>query len=424
MANVKLASKMNSAIGCSNSRLIGSATPPNGNSISVLARSLLAILPVAAISTAAISSATISTATIGAALLGDVAAVSAAPPRLPFIPFKRIDVDPKKSYEITPENGPWMVFAASFMGEGAEEQAHELVMELRQRHRLPAYIHRKHFDYTEPVQGLGVNRFGEAKKMRHASAKAFDEIAVFVGNYEDLDDPDLQKTLKKIKFLHPEALDITTRERSAQRFAGWRYFSKLLADDEEQRNKGQMGGAFATRNPIRPDENKAASGLDPLVLEMNQDAEFSLLRNRGKYTVKVATFQGVSTSKLDEIAKLERGQIRGKLEEAAIKANKLARALRAEGVEAFEFHDRHESIVCVGSFESVGEELESGQIEINPEILQLMKKYAAEQKPIPGQAQIGLSPRTLKGIAFDVSPIPIEVPRVSIAARYVRSPVR
>jgi hypothetical protein len=361
---------------------------------------------------------------LGLAILGSAVTAVAAPPRLPFIPFKRIDVDPKKTYEITPENGPWMVFAASFIGDGAEEQAHELVMELRQRHRLPAYIHRKHFDYTEPVQGLGVNRFGEAKKMRHASAKAFDEIAVFVGNYEDLDDPDLQKTLKKIKFMHPESLDLTTRERSTQRFAGWRYFSKLLNDDEEQRNKGQMGGAFATRNPIRPDENKAASGLDPLVLEMNQDAEFSLLRNRGKFTVKVATFQGVSTSKLDEIAKLERGQIRGKLEEAAVKAHKLAQALRAEGVDAYEFHDRHESMVCVGGFESVGKELESGQIELDPQILEIMRKYGAEQKPIPGQAVVGLSPRTLNGIPFDVTPVPIEVPKVSIAASYVRSPFR
>ncbi|MFM7073254.1 MAG: hypothetical protein ACKO38_15820 [Planctomycetota bacterium] len=361
---------------------------------------------------------------LGLAILGSAATAFAAPPRLPFIPFKRIDVDPKKSYEITPENGPWMVFAASFIGDGAEEQAHELVMELRQGHRLPAYIHRKHFDYTEPVQGLGVNRFGEIKKMRHVSAKAFDEIAVFVGNYEDLDDPDLQKTLKKIKFMHPESLDLTTRDRSTQRFAGWRYFSKLLNDDEEQRKKGQMGGAFATRNPIRPDENKAASGLDPLVLEMNQDAEFSLLRNRGKFTVKVATFQGVSTSKLDEIAKLERGQIRGKLEEAAVKAHKLARALRAEGVDAYEFHDRHESIVCVGGFESVGKDLEGGQIDIDPQILEIMRKYGAEQKPIPGQAVVGLSPRTLNGIPFDVTPVPIEVPKVSIAASYVRSPLR
>jgi hypothetical protein len=30
----------------------------------------------------------------------------------------------------------------------------------------------------------------------------------------------------------------------------------------------------------------------------------------------------------------------------------------------------------------------------------------------------------LKGIPFDVSPVPIEVPRVSIAAGYVRSPLR
>ncbi len=134
------------------------------------------------------------------AVLGAVSA-SAAPPMLPFIPFKRVDVDPKKNYELTEQNGPWMIYATSFSGDGAETQAHELVLELRQRFKLPAYIHRRHYDYTEAVTGLGVNRYGEAKKMRHASAKAYDEIAVLVGNYQELDDPELQKALQKFLVL-------------------------------------------------------------------------------------------------------------------------------------------------------------------------------------------------------------------------------
>jgi len=159
------------------------------------------------------------------------------------------------------------------------------------------------------------------------------------------------------------------------------------------------------------------------VLEMNEDAEFSLLRNRGKYTVKVATFQGVSTSKLDEIAKLERGQIRGKLEEAALKANKLAKALRAEGVEAYEFHDRNESIVCVGSFESVGTPREDGKIEINPAINKVIKEYSPEQTQLLGQ-EVGLQPRTLAGVAFDIQPIPVQVPKVSVGASYAKTSYR
>lgn len=357
------------------------------------------------------------------AVLGAMPA-SGAPPMLPFIPFKRVDVDPKKTYELTDQNGPWMIYATSFSGDGAETQAHELVLELRQRFKLPAYIHRRHYDYTEAVTGLGVNRYGEAKKMRHASAKAYDEIAVLVGNYQELDDPELQKALQKIKYAHPESLDIVKRKKSAQKYAGLRYLSHLVSPTDEQKTKGQMGNAFATRNPLRPDENGALRGLDPLVLEMNKDAEFSLLKCRGKYSVKVATFKGITTMRLDEIEKYERGGLRGKLEEAAFKAHKLAAALREQGVEAFEFHDRNESIVCIGSFESVGAPREDGKTEINPQIYQIMQRYGAEQKSLPGQAVVGLSPRTLKGISFDVQPVPVEVPRISIAANYARSPVR
>ncbi len=350
--------------------------------------------------------------------------VEAAPPKLSFIPFKRIEVDPKKTYEITEQNGPWMIYATSFTGDGADAQAHELVLELRQRFKLPAYVHRKHYDYTEPVAGLGVNRYGEVKKMRHVSAKAYDEVAVLVGNYQDLEDPEIQKALRKIKYAHPDSLDITTRKKSSQKYAGWRYFSQLVSPDEEQKTKGLMGNAFATRNPIRPDENQSARGLDPLVLEMNKEAEFSLLKNRGKFSVKVATFKGITTMNLDEIAKYERGSLRGKLEEAALKAHRLAAALREQGVEAYEFHDRNESIVCVGSFESVGSPREDGKIEINPQVYQVMQRYGAEQKSLPGQPAVGLSPRSLKGISFDVQAVPVEVPRVSIAASYARSPVR
>ncbi|MFO0905357.1 MAG: hypothetical protein U0939_20280 [Pirellulales bacterium] len=352
------------------------------------------------------------------------APLGAAPPKISFLPFKRVDGDPNKKYELTEKNGPWMVYATSFSGEGAESQAHELVIELRQRFKLPAYVHKQHYDYTESVTGLGIDRYGAARKMKHQNAKAYDEVAVLVGNYQDLDDPELQKALQTIKYARPDALDITKKNKSAQRYAGWRYYAQLVSPKEEQKTKGLMGNAFATRNPIRPDENKGTGGLDPLVVEMNKDAEFSLLKNRGRFTVKVATFKGITTMKLDEIERLENGSMQSKLEDAAYKAHKLAAALRAKGVEAYEFHDVNESCVCVGSFASVGTPREDGKIEIDPAVHAVVQRYGAEQKTIPGAGVVGLSPKSLAGISFDVSPLPVEVPRVSIAASYARSPVR
>jgi hypothetical protein len=96
--------------------------------------------------------------------------------------------------------------------------------------------------------------------------------------------------------------------------------------------------------------------------------------------------------------------------------------LRRQGIEAYEFHDRHESIVTVGSFNSVGTPLPDGRTEVHPAIQRIMESFgpARISGQLNGVQQVGLQPRGLEGIPFDVSPIPIEVPRRSIAQDYAR----
>jgi hypothetical protein len=51
----------------------------------------------------------------------------------------------------------------------------------------------------------------------------------------------------------------------------------------------------------------------------------------------------------------------------------------------------------------------------------IIKTYGAEAKLQPGQLTPQLSkPKSIEGIPFDVSPVPVEVPRRSIAADYSR----
>jgi hypothetical protein len=109
-----------------------------------------------------------------------------------------------------------------------------------------------------------------------------------------------------------------------------------------------------------------------------------------------------------------------KLAIAAEKAHRLTVALRKQGVEAYEFHDRTESVVTIGSFNSEGTPLEDGTIEINPQMLRIIQRYRAKQTPLGGRAMLGMQPQMLDGIAFDVQPIPMAVPRRSIAADYAR----
>ncbi|MCH5375638.1 MAG: hypothetical protein JJ992_16830 [Planctomycetes bacterium] len=341
----------------------------------------------------------------------------AAKPWELLIPFKRVEADREKDYQLTDDNGPWMILAATFAGPGAEKQARQLVYELRKGFNVEAYIHEESYDFTKPVVGLGRNRYGGPKVMRYANAAKFDELAVLVGNFQGVNDPAIEKMLEKIKYAHPDCLDISKNNSTTQRFIGLRELQRRLSPDRDRQEQGPMRNAFVTRNPLLPQEYFVPQGIDPLVERMNREVEHSLLDNPGRYTVRVASFRGASTMKLEEIEHQGK-RLPSKLEDAAMKAHELTAALRKKGVEAYEFHDRYESVVTVGSFDSVGRELPDGKLDLDPRIFQVMKQYEAERKQLPGQTSIGLVPRELNGIAFDVQPMPIEVPQRSIAAAY------
>jgi hypothetical protein len=109
-----------------------------------------------------------------------------------------------------------------------------------------------------------------------------------------------------------------------------------------------------------------------------------------------------------------------KLDQAAIKASQLCAALREKGVEAYELHDRTESIVTIGSFNEVGVPRPDGKIEINPAVHKIMQDYGPIEQPKPGTNQVELYARVDKrsGIRLDPQPVPVEVPRQSIATAY------
>ncbi len=361
---------------------------------------------------------------IGAPALG-------GPPLAFLIPFKHVEADPNKIYTLREEHGPWMIMAASFAGEGAERQAHDLVLELRKRFKLPAYTHRREFDFSEPVQGLGFDRYGEPKRMKHMHASKFDEVAVLVGDFPLVDDPEAQKVLQKIKYARPECLELNEQSKTSQRMGVLREIQRRISPDPDVKNKGPMRAAFVTRNPLLPDEYFAPKTLDPLVVKMNKDVEHSLLNCPGKFTVRVATFRGKDTMHVDEITTLEgsthslwpwssRDSGESALAVAADKAHRLTLALRRRGVDAYEFHDLHESIVTIGSFDYVGTPRMDGKTEINPAIHAVMQTYGGQQQPLPGMGAVGLRSYTLEGITFDIQPLPVEVPRTSIASDYAQ----
>jgi len=318
---------------------------------------------------------------------------------------------------LTKENGPWMILSTTFAGPVAEREARELVLELRKEFNLSSYLHKKRFDYSETVIGKGLNKFGGPKKMRYRQQTAFDEWAVLIGNFESIEHPEIERTLSTIKYARPVCLGNTT----TQRYRGIREWQKLLNGDPAKNEKGPMGNAFATRNPLLPQEFFTPGGIDKFIYELNKDLDFSLLECPGKYTVRVATFRGavvIDQRRVELISK--GGDMETRLVEAAKKADAMVRALREEGVEAYQFHNRNQSIVTVGSFQAVETKSPNGTLTLNNAVLNIMKRYLPEParnlRGLPGP-----QPKAIGGVPFDPQPSPIEVPRYSVSRDFAHT---
>src|SRR5262245_35809849 len=211
-----------------------------------------------------------------------------APPWATLVPFKKIEADPSKYYELEDKHGPWMIMAASFVGPTAEQQSHDLVIELRQRLRVEAFTFRKSYDFSKPTEGLGYSRYGGKRRMRYQNNHKFEEVAVLVGNFGSIEDAQIDKTLAVLKHAQPASLDPNKQGASSQRLVGVRTLYNMVSRNPAERTKGPMGSAFVTRNPLLPEELFVAKGIDPFVLDMNKDLPHSLLKCPGRYTVRVA----------------------------------------------------------------------------------------------------------------------------------------
>jgi hypothetical protein len=351
------------------------------------------------------------------------APVAAESPWRNLMPFKRVEADPEKDYAVSEEDGPWMILAVTFGSSesgNTEREARQLVYELRKRYKLPAYIWKMEVDLSERVLGRGLDEYGRPKAMRYVRNREFNEeashqVAVLVGNYQAVDDPAAQATLEKLRYLTPECLAPAEGKETTRTLAQWRHTVDLTLHRKQTR--GPMGRAFITANPLLPDEQLAPRGLDPFVVELNRRVEHSLLDCPGKYSVQVAMFTGkyLRTQSLRAFQSAAADDDRGELEEAAEKAHRLTLALREQGHEAYEFHDRSASLVCVGSFDELGTELRNGQTELAPGILHVMTMFGPT-RGIGGSPQ----PKELDGIPFAVQPIPVEVPRRPLTGVFAR----
>jgi hypothetical protein len=351
---------------------------------------------------------------------------------LPTSWFAPSDVpDPNEMHPLAERDGPWLVLATTFQGATAREDARKLAQELRARHKLQAYTHEKAFDFTKEQEGIGFNPDGSPKRMKYANASQVIEVAVLVGDFTSFEDPRGQKALQQIKQLRPESL------------GGSHAKSKLISDFMQANRqhaaaaaaKPPMHAAMLIPNPELPAEYFSQQQVDDFVLKMNMDVKHSLLDCPGRYTVRVATFTGSGTFDtgtgsstpapsgglvdVNRFMSALKGKgwsdptLRGveqesRLVEAAAEAHQLTEALRRAGWQAWEFHDRESSIVCVGCFDQVAVPGAEGRPVPHPEIARIVQALGPDQEAM---ARGQIMPRSFGGIMLDMQPKPIDVPR-------------
>jgi hypothetical protein len=367
------------------------------------------------------------------------------------VPERQAAIEPQGGYELKAEHGPWLIVAATFSGDGAADQARELAVELRRDYNLRAYVHRMSFDLSDDAPISGLDAYGRPRRAKFRRGDEVTEFAVLVGDFPAVDDVEAQRTLTQIKQVEPKTLTGKERDTTSQNLAGWRTLKNAIMRRRGEAEKlGPMSSAFISRNPMLPAEYFVPKGVDEQVEAMNRGLEFSLLDAPRRYTVKVATFRGRSSllSAASDGSATGFSDDNNILHIAASNAHKLTLALREKGWEAYEFHDYDESIVTVGSFDTVAERTLDGREVPTREVDIILRVFGAAHEPVftdaralatqhkaeelkqkfsqvfaqqHGQIASGFHPKSLIGIPFDIFPSVMEAPKRSISTAYVRT---
>ena len=316
-----------------------------------------------------------------------------------------------KRYSLTSQHGPWMIMVTSVSdvqganrtdGMTAWEAADTMVYELRKK-GIPAY--------TCSAEQLAEAELSQGKSLGLSTLLREGDICILAGNFKSIEDKQAQDVLGWIK----------TK------------FESSVADEKKgglfAKTPGQpspFGGAILTLNPIYKGEIESPQD-DALMVELNGGKPYSILKNKAKYSLRVATFSGGSVMQVGNQSSskamgLFEQNFGSNLDACAEEAIALAKALRSAtkygydtDFEAWVMHDEKTSIVTVGSFSS----------DKDPRIAPLAKLFGGRagnaENPLTGDD--GIIPATFtlpqkptrqnpltKQWFFDKKPVLIKVP--------------
>jgi hypothetical protein len=318
-----------------------------------------------------------------------------------------VEADPNKVYTLSENNGPWLILLCTFRGEHAESKANMLVYELRKNYKFKAYVFAGEFnlDFKKDMKtDKNLRKYSSLdtaapQRINYIKNGKFVEYVVLVGDYQSPDE--LQKDLEKIRNTYPACMfEMTGKE-----------VPRVITDQVPR----PFPMPFAVPNPSLPAGYIAQTGNNyKFIARLNEKHQFSLLDCPRKYTVQIATFTGKSSFKQEANLQFENQRNQNtklsQLQLGEVAADKLCKILRAQGIEAYQFHDQFSSIVTVGGFDYYEIPTRDSNINLRPEIVQIMNYFRGQPNNIFANQPMSYEPRRFNGIECDLQPKVIEVP--------------
>jgi hypothetical protein len=204
------------------------------------------------------------------------------------------EMDPLNIYAVNAQAGSWMILAASYTGETGKDLARQLLVEVRNRHHLPAYA----WNFSDPERRRQQQE--EQERVRRLAAQGLptkervidikDHWGVLIGGYRDLNSA--SAALPTIRTLPMPELKAPTGRIPFET----QYFTEPTPDGRGVVKRAMISpflGAMAVPNPTIPHEN-ARKKYDPFWEQLNEGESYSLLHCRKPYTYAVKEYVGAS----------------------------------------------------------------------------------------------------------------------------------
>jgi hypothetical protein len=266
--------------------------------------------------------------------------------------------DINAAYAVTPEAGPWMICAASYVGEAAPELAYLLCTYLRQQHQA-AYVYNRGNEERRKLQEELDQRqrmYPGLPRRRVLAHPSEEQLAVLIGGFRDADAA--SDYLKKVRKWPLPDIKLRSGKPAFDVFQIAEPVPGKNAPEIKRYAINPFHSAFVIPNPVVPRQKLASPKVDPIWKTLNAGEPRSVFKCPKPWTLAVQEFHGAQVIQTASTSggfldKIGFGDHFGKrLDNSAKMAQNVCDMFRKLGFKSYILHTRVNSVVTVGEFDS------------------------------------------------------------------------